>query len=75
MAAGAAGFLTGADKTKLDGVASGATDDSALTDHLNDTTDAHDATAISYAGSTNVAATNVEGAIDELESEKARLEA
>lgn len=38
--------------------------------HLNDTTAAHAATAISYAGSTNLAATDVEGALDELDSEK-----
>ena len=44
----------------------------ALTDHIDDAADAHDATAISYAGSTNVAATTVEGAIDELDTEKHR---
>ena len=42
-----------------------------VNDHLNDTTDAHDATAISYAGSTNLAATQVEAALDELDTEKA----
>ena len=39
--------------------------------HLDDTTDAHDASAISYGGSANLAATNVEAALDELDSEKA----
>lgn len=38
--------------------------------HVNDTTDAHDATAISYAGGTGLSATDVEGAIDELATEK-----
>ena len=42
-----------------------------VSDHLGDATDAHDATAISYAGSTNLASTTVEAAIDELDSEKA----
>ena len=41
-----------------------------VTDHLNDTTDAHDASAISYAGGTGMSATDVEGAIDELATEK-----
>lgn len=39
--------------------------------HTGDTTDAHDATAISYAGGTGMSATNVEAAIDELATEKA----
>lgn len=43
----------------------------ALDDHLNDTTDAHDASAISYAGGTGISSTNVEAAIDELATEKA----
>lgn len=34
--------------------------------HINDTSDAHDASAISYAGGTGMSATDVEGAIDEL---------
>lgn len=38
--------------------------------HVNDTTDAHDATAISYAGGTGLSATDVEGALDELATEK-----
>ena len=44
---------------------------SSVSDHLGDTVDAHDATAISYAGSTNLASTTVEAAIDELDTEKA----
>ena len=38
--------------------------------HVNDTSAAHAATAISYAGSTNLAATTVEAALDELDTEK-----
>lgn len=39
--------------------------------HLDDTVDAHDATAISYNGSANLSSNNVEGALDELDTEKA----
>jgi hypothetical protein len=46
------------------------TDNAALTTHLGNTTDAHDASAISYLGSTNLSATNVEAALDELDTEK-----
>jgi len=42
-----------------------------LTAHLNDTTAAHAASAISYAGSAGLSATDVEAALDELDSEKA----
>jgi hypothetical protein len=42
-----------------------------LDNHTGDTTDAHDASAISYAGATGLAATDVEAALDELDSEKA----
>jgi hypothetical protein len=38
--------------------------------HLADTADAHDASAISYAGGTGMSATDVEAAIDELATEK-----
>lgn len=38
--------------------------------HLNDISDAHDATAISYAGSTTLSSTDVEAALDELDTEK-----
>ncbi len=40
--------------------------------HLADTDDAHDASAISYAGSASIVATTVEAAIDELDSEMVR---
>lgn len=43
--------------------------------HVNGTTDAHDATAISYAGSTNLSSTTVEAALDELDSEKLAVSA
>lgn len=39
--------------------------------HIADTSDAHDASAISYAGSSGLSSTDVEAAIDELDSEKA----
>lgn len=45
--------------------------ETAVTDHLADATDAHDAAAISYAGGTGMSAVNVEAAIDELATEKA----
>ena len=41
--------------------------------HTGDTVDAHDASAISYAGGTGMSATDVEAAIDELATEKANL--
>jgi hypothetical protein len=41
--------------------------------HLADTVDAHDATAISYAGNAGLSATTVEAALDELDDEKAPL--
>lgn len=50
-----------------------ATANSNLTAHLNDTSDAHDASAISYAGGTGISATDVEAAIDELATEKMNL--
>lgn len=43
---------------------------SELTAHIDDTSDAHDASAISYAGSAGVSATDVEAALDELDTEK-----
>lgn len=43
---------------------------SGLAAHLADTTAAHAASAISYAGGTGMSATDVEGAIDELATEK-----
>jgi hypothetical protein len=48
-------------------------DNTNLAAHLADLTDAHDASAISYAGGTGIAATDVEGALDELANEKANL--
>lgn len=43
----------------------------AITDHIADTSDAHDASAISFAPTGTVAATDVQAAIAELDSEKA----
>jgi hypothetical protein len=42
-----------------------------LTTHTSDSDDAHDASAISYAGGTGMSASTVEAAIDELANEKA----
>jgi hypothetical protein len=42
----------------------------AVNAHTSDTVDAHDASAISYAGGTGLSATDVEGALDELANEK-----
>lgn len=44
-----------------------------LSDHLSDPTAAHAASAISYNGSTNLVATDVEAALDELDTEKLAL--
>lgn len=41
-----------------------------LNDHLNDTTDAHDASAISTVPAGNLASTDVQAALNELDSEK-----
>lgn len=46
-------------------------DAQALTDHLNDATDAHDASAISFAAVGTVSSTTVQAAIAELDTEKA----
>jgi hypothetical protein len=45
----------------------------ALTNHLNDTDDAHDASAISYVAGGDIVATNVQDAIEELDAEKLAL--
>ncbi len=44
---------------------------SSIDDHVSDATAAHAASAISYAGSADLASSNVESALDELDSEKA----
>lgn len=44
-----------------------------VTAHLSDAVDAHDASAISYNGSSNLSATEVEAALDELDAEKAAV--
>lgn len=48
----------------------GKTDDTTVNNHIGDATAAHAASAISYAGGTGIVATTVEGAIDELATEK-----
>lgn len=52
-------------QTQLDAKASA----SSVTDHLNDTTDAHDASAISSVAAGNLSATNVQTALDELQTD------
>lgn len=46
-----------------------------LATHIGLGTDVHDASAISYAGSTNLSAANVEAALDELDTEKQPVDA
>lgn len=56
-------------QTQIDNANSAsATVQSNLNDHINDTTDAHDASAISNIPSGNLAATNVQDALNELQS-------
>jgi hypothetical protein len=56
------------------GEAAGSAAQSDIDDHLADTVDAHDASAISYAGGgTGMAATDVEAAIDELANERKQV--
>lgn len=57
--------------TTVSGKEAAGTAAAAVAAHVDDATDAHDATAISYAGATGLAATTVEAALDELDSEKA----
>lgn len=45
------------------------TNNTLITDHIADTVDAHDASAISNAPSGNLAATDVQGALDELQTD------
>ncbi len=52
-------------QTQLDSKASS----SSVTDHLNDTADAHDASAISSVAAGNLAATTVQAALDELQTD------
>lgn len=59
------------DKTKLAGIAANATTDATVDAHIADTTDAHDASAISSVAAGNLAATNVQSALNELDTEKA----
>ncbi len=65
------GYLTPAEgNAAYDAAGSASTVNAALSAHLADTDDAHDASAISYAGGTGISATTVEGALDELATEK-----
>lgn len=53
-----------------DPAGSAATVDGNLTAHITDTTDAHDASAISFTAAGNIVATDVQAAIEELDTEK-----
>jgi hypothetical protein len=66
-----AGFVVwGSGVIDLDYITTTSTTDAALNGHLADTTDAHDASAISVTPVGGVAATDVQAAIQELDSEK-----
>ena len=63
------GLMTVAQKTKLDGIAAGATTDATVDAHLADTTDAHDASAVSVADTGALyTATDVEAALAEVKT-------
>lgn len=68
------GSVTSAEFQYLGGVTSDIqtqlnTNNTAISDHLTDTTDAHDASAISSVPAGNLAATDVQAALDELQSD------
>jgi hypothetical protein len=69
--AGGTGMSATNAEAAIDELATEKANASDLTAHIDDTTDAHDASAISYAGGTGMSATQVEAAIDELATEKA----
>jgi hypothetical protein len=62
------GYLSGATSSVQDQLDDKA-DASALTDHINDAADAHDASAISNVPAGNLAATDVQAALNELQSD------
>lgn len=59
------------DKATTGSVSTVATD---LSNHISDATDAHDASAISFSATGNIAATDVQAAIEELDTEKAPID-
>ena len=63
------GLATAAQITKLNGIATAATDDTTVNAHIADTSDAHDASAISFVPAGTVAATTVQAAIEEVATE------
>jgi hypothetical protein len=63
-------FTVGVTAVDLAVTIGASSDGSALLAHTTDPTDAHDASAISYAGGTGLSATDVEAALDELATEK-----
>lgn len=74
VAAGAAGFMTGADKTKLDGIQSGAqvntvTSVFSRTGAVVAAANDYSAAQVSFAPSGNIAATDVQAAVQEVRNE------
>lgn len=65
--------FTDAEQTKLAGIATGATDDTTVNAHIADATAAHAASAISNVAAGNIAATDVQAAINELDTEKSAI--
>lgn len=61
--------VTVSDNITIDGVDVSALD-TTVSDHIADTTDAHDASAISFAAAGNIVATDVQAALVELDAEK-----
>lgn len=69
-----AGLVSNTEFGYLDGVTSSiqtqiTNTNASISDHINDTTDAHDASAISSIPSGNLSATNVQNALNELQSD------
>lgn len=62
-----------AEQTKLAGIATAATDDTTVDAHIADATDAHDASAISNVAAGDIVATDVQAAINELDTEKSAV--
>lgn len=60
--AGSGAIITSAERSAI------GTNTTSISDHLADTTDAHDASAISNVAAGNIEATNVQAAIDELDA-------
>lgn len=71
ITAGSIAALTATQVRTLLNVADGATDDTTVDAHIADTTDAHDASAISFSPAEGIAATDVQAAIQEVVTDAA----